>query len=466
MTEKPLETGAHEPQLVRGLGLRSATAVVAGSVIGSGVFLVAADISNAVPSPGAAVLVWVVGGFISLVGGLAFAELGAMLPGSGGPYIYLREAFNQLLGFLYGWTTVLIVQPGSIAAVAIGFAQFAGYLLPLSPFYIKWLASTTIVAFTVINLLGLKKGAGVLDLLTVLKVLALVGIGAAGLWLPARHPVALVDWAGSTLPGFGVALIAAFWAYDGWNNISYVAGEVENPQRNVPLSLLSGIALVGLLYVMANLAYYRFVPVAAIAASRFPAADAARAMAGGWAVNVVIVSVLLSTLGCVNGLILSGARVTYAMAADRALPPELGRVEPTYRVPSTALIVQLVLALALVWTGRYDQLFTYVVSISFFFYGLSAVALIVLRYRRPELERPFRVPLYPWLPLAYAAFTAAFFVNAVIEKPVESLCGVGMVLLGIPVFLWQRARNARQATPPAPSSGPLQGAARSEPLPG
>jgi APA family basic amino acid/polyamine antiporter len=425
-----------ESKLIRGLGLGSSVSVVAGSVIGSGIFLVATDITRQLPSPGWALSVWLVAGLLSLMGGLTFAELGAMFPGAGGQYIYLRKAFGPIFGFLYGWTLALVIQPGSIAAVAIGFAQYASAFLPMGPVGAKFTASVAIALFTLINALGVKRGAGVLNVLTSLKILALVALGAAGVFLPVSAGAGLSATSATpvTASAYGIALIAAFWAYDGWNNLTFVAGEVANPKRNVPLALILGLALVASLYVLVNVGYFQMLSPQRIAESSFPAADAARVMGGEWAVRGILLAVILSTLGCVNGMVLAGARVTYAMAADGALPRALGYVHPRFHVPSAALFTQLGVSLALVWSGSFDQLFTYVVCAAFIFYGLSGAAVIVLRRTMPKAERPYRVPLYPVLPALYVVFTFLFVLNAFREKPAEAMAGLGIVLLGIPAF--------------------------------
>ena len=426
--------------LSRSLGLTSAVSLVAGSVIGSGVFLVASDILRAVPSPIPGLSVWVVAGLLSLLGGLTFAELGAMFQGSGGQYVYLREAFGPLPGFLYGWTLFWVIQAGSIAAVAIAFAQYFSAFVPMGPTGVKLVGSAVIILLSVLNMLGVEKGAALLDAVTGFKALALVAIAAVGMFLPAQAPLA-GEWAFSA-PSYGVALIAAFWAYDGWNNVTFVAGEIRNPQRNVPLALGLGLVGVTLLYTGANLAYSRMLPVSAISGSSFVAADAARAMGGeGWA-RAMSALVLVSTFGCVNGMILAGPRVTYAMADDGRLPPWFAFVHPKWRVPTNALAAQMAWSVLLVWSGRYDQLFTYVVSAAFIFYGLTAAGVLVLRRTRPDAERPYRVPLYPVLPLAYVLFCAAFVANSFREKPLESVAGLALVLLGVPVFLRLKPKAA------------------------
>lgn len=424
--------------LVRGLGLGSGFCVVAGSVIGSGVFLVATDISKSVPGPWQGLWVWALAGIVSLMGGLVFAELGAMFPAAGGQYVFLKEAFGPTTAFLFGWTVFSVIQTGTIAAVAMAGAKFASAILPIPPGALNLVAAAAIVALTGINMLDIQKGAKFLDAITSLKILALIVLGAAGLLLPAQAPSFAEQAAPFSAPAFGVALVAAFWAYDGWSNLSYVAGEMREPQRNIPLAMGSGLLAVGLLYLLVNLAYYRLMPVSAISASSFVGSDAARLMAGDWGVRLLGVAVTLSALGCVNAMVLAGARVLYAMALQGSLPAKLAYVHPKYRVPTVALIVQMLWSVALVWSGSYDQLFTYVMCAQLAFYALTAAAVFVLRRSRPEAERPYRVPLYSVLPAVYALFMGAIVANTFVEKPVEALWGLGIVLLGLPLQLWLR----------------------------
>lgn len=424
--------------LNRTLGLTSAVCLVAGAVIGSGVFLVASDIMGAVPSPAAGLSVWVVAGLLSLLGGLTFGELGAMYPGAGGQYVYLREAFGPLPAYLYGWSCFWVIQAGSIAAVAIAFAQYFSSFVPMGPVGVKLVASLVILLLTGLNSLNVEKGAAVLDAVTGAKALALVAIGAAGFFLPVSGGLS-GSWTFSA-PSYGVALIAAFWAYDGWNNVTFVAGEIKEPQRNVPLALAMGLAGVTLLYFFANLTYLRLLPVEAVAASKVVAADAARVFGGDAAARLMSAVVLMSTFGCVNGMILAGPRVTYAMAEDGRLPAWLSFIHPRWRVPTNALLVQGVWSILLVWSGRYDQLLTYVVCAAFIFYGLTGAGVLALRRSKPDLARPYKVPLYPVLPAAYVLFCAAFVANSFREKPFEAVAGAGLVLLGIPAYkLFKRA---------------------------
>lgn len=441
MTTPPERRVPPEGDLVRGLGAGSALAVVVGAVIGSGVFLVAADIRASVSASLWGLAVWIAAGLLSLIGGLTFAELGGRFPGAGGQYVYLREAFGPRIAFLFGWTLFLVIQAGSIAAVAAAFAGVLGDLVPLSAAGRIGVASSVIGASTAVHLLGVRRGGLVLDVLSALKVVALVGLGVAGLVLSDRSMSELSVRPMPDAAPFGVALIAAFWAYDGWNGIGYLAGEVQNPRRIVPLAMVGGIAIVGALYVLTNLAIHLALPPDELARSVHPAVDAATRLVGSSGGTAIALCILLSTVGCAHGLVMAGARVPYAMARDGVVPGMLARLTPHTRVPSTALVLQMVWSIVLVVSGTYDQLFTYVIAAAFVFYGLCAVAVIVLRRRAPSAERVFSVPLYPWVPLAYATFCAAFVINACREKPLASLAGLGIVASGIPAYAWLTRRR-------------------------
>jgi APA family basic amino acid/polyamine antiporter len=364
------------------------------------------------------------------MGGLLAAELGTYFPQAGGPYVYLREAIHPLVGFLYGWTLVLIIQTGSNAAVAIGFATFASEIVPLSPIQIKLWATSAIFFLTAINCLGVKKGAGLLDAVTSLKVLAMaLFIGGVFFLPPASHE----DTSASTfqLSSYGIALIAVFWAFDGWNNVTFVAGEIKNPRRNLPWALFIGIAVVTLLYFLMNFSYYKILSVPQIVESNFVAADTARLSLGQGTVWAMTILVVLSCFGCVNGGVLTGSRVIYAMARDRALPEFLATLHPKTGAPQISLLAQGVWTTLLIWSGTYDQLFTYVVFAACVFYTLSAVAVFQLRKAKAG-ENIYTSPFYPILPLVYGLAMGAITLNALIERPLESLAGLGILALGVP----------------------------------
>lgn len=428
----------NNPGLLRKLGLKSAFFVLTGSMIGSGVFLVASDIGKVLSSPWLALSVWVIAGIISLAGALIFAELGTMYPDAGGQYVFLKKAFNPLLAFLFGWTVVLVIQTGSIAAVAVAFSIFLSQLVFLSPLAVKIFASFAVIVLTLLNSFGIKRGSQVLDAITSLKILAMLIFAASVFFVPIHETSILVSSRSLDMPwtfsAFGVALIAAFWAYDGWNGLTYVSGEIVDPKKNIPWASFLGMTAVTTLYFLINYSYMRVLSAEGISGSQFVAADVARSMGGELAVKGMTFLVILSVIGCLNALILSGARVIYAMAHDKVLPQFLGKVNPKTHSPNWALTIQMLWTCLLIWSGSYDQLFTYVVFAAFIFYGLTAYGVMKLRRTQPNVDRPYKTPLYPYLPIAYLLFTILFTLNAIIEKPLESLAGLTIVLAGIPAY--------------------------------
>lgn len=438
MTEK--ET----TQLVRRIGPWSSYFICMGSVIGSGIFLVASDIAAAVPSPFAGLMVWLVAGAISLAGALIFAELGTMFPRAGGQYIFLREAFHPVVAFLFGWTLIFVIQSGSIAAVAAAFARFSSKFIEMSPTELNMTATLSIVVLTAFNFLGIKRGAQFLDVVTSLKVVALIGfVTFVFFYGPTESATPIhVSWGGATLSALGVAMVAAFWAFDGWYSLTFVAGEVERPEKNIPRAALWGVLTVTALYVLVSYAYGKVLTPEQIASSPFVAADASSVIAGEKGVRLMGLLVIVSVIGCLNAMIISGARVIYAMAKDYVLPHGLSIVHPKTHSPNRALVMQMIWSVLLVWSGQYNQLFTYVIFAAFIFYGLTAYAVIWLRKTRPEHSRPYKVPFYPWLPLFYVVFAVGFTLNSLIEAPKESMAGLAIVTLGLPFYYLQKRRKA------------------------
>ncbi len=440
-----------KPALERSLGLGSAISVVTGGVIGSAIFLVATDISKQLPSPWVALSVWVVAGLFSLLGGLVFAELGAKFPRAGGQYVYMKEAFGPLLGFLFAWTHTLILLPGTLAGLAVAVATFSGAFFPMSPFEKSMLATVTLLGLTVVNLLGLKKAAQLLDFLTVVRVFALIAI-VVGAFLFFRLPEGAVSSFSAPVTGdwkwsqYGIALIAAFWAYEGWNGVAQVASEVKEPKRNIPMGTIVGILIPMALYVLVNASFMRVMSVEQIQKSTFAGNDSAILLWGARGAIVIAIMTVLSTLGCLNATVITGARVIYASAADKLFPKFLAYVHPKFKVPSAALVIQMVLATVLIWSGTYDQLFTYVICAAFLYYGLCTLALMVIRRREQkrlaQASDSFKVPFYPLLPIVYLIFILLFVANSFVEKPFESLIGFAIVLAGIPFFYLARFQKA------------------------
>jgi basic amino acid/polyamine antiporter, APA family len=456
--------------LLRALGPVATTAVMVGSVVGSGIFLVPNTIAAHTGCFGMMMLVWVAAGLLTLFGALSYAELGGMIPDVGGQYAYLREAYGRLPAFLFGWTEFLVVKAGSIAAVAVAFAMYSGVFVPerlLPAFHgtvhlggfafeeigVKAAAIACILALSIVNYLGVKFGGWVQNVFTFLKVGALLGLVASVFLFGHRAAGAFRPFwpsgtAAPSLSAFGIALAAALWAYDGWNNTTYMAAEVKDPRRNIPVALVAGSVIVVTLFLAANAAYAYALPFPLIAGSRLVAADAVRTFTGPVGGGLISAAVMISAFGTVNGMILSGPRVTYAMARDGLFFSSLGEVHPRFRTPHAATAVQAVWACLLTLSGRYDQLFTYVIFAAWMFYAMTTAAVFVLRRKRPEAERPYLTRGYPFVPLAFIAVSAWFVVNTLITDPRDSLMGLGIVCLGIPVFLlYNRGRGGKNQAP-------------------
>ena len=471
----------------RELRLLDATMIVIGSMIGSGIFIVSADIARTVGSAGYLLLVWVITGLITMIAALSYGELAGMMPQAGGQYVYLREAYNPFVGFLYGWTLFLVIQTGTIAAVAVAFAKFTGVLLPWFSeknvlFHLgsravtaaQILAIVSILVLTALNIRGLKLGKLIQDLFTITKILALGGLILIGLtffrnagvfaqnfshlwsgtWthLEGGKIVAVQPLGGVLLAAaLGAAMVGSLFSSDAWNNITFTAGEVVNPKRTIPLSLILGTGIVTLIYILANLSYLAVIPLSgnpdgADVAARgieFAASDrvgvaAATQIFGEPAAVIMAILIMVSTFGCNNGLILAGARVYYAMAADGLFFRKIGTLNRK-AVPAVALVIQAVWASLLCLSGTYGDLLAYVVTAVLLFYILTVLGLFRLRKTRPESDRPYRAFGYPVLPALYVAAAAAICVDLLIFKSDDALPGFIIVLSGIPVyFLWRR----------------------------
>ena len=459
-------------QLVKGLGLLDATTLVMGSMIGSGVFIVAADISRQVQSPGLLMATWLVTATLTIIAALSYGELAAAMPQAGGQYIYLREAFGPLAGFLYGWTFFTVIQTGTIAAVAVAFAKFLGVFLPavsadnwlirLGPAGLstQMLAAIAIIVFlTWVNTRGLRTGAAVQNVFTIAKIGALIGLIILGLWLGRRpdaiaanftdfFPHNLSPW--DIIRLVGVAMVGALFSSDAWNNVTFTAGEIRNPQRNLPLSLALGVGVVSLLYLACNMVYLMALPLAAIqAAPEDRVATAVISMImGPAATQVMAIAVMVSTFGCVNGLILAGARVNYAMAEDGLFFKSVRKVDPIHHTPYVSLWVQCLWACCLTLTGRYNDLLDYVIFAVLLFYILTIAGLFVLRRTRPLMDRPYKAIGYPLLPAIYIVVATVIESLLLIYKPNFTWPGLILVLLGIPVyFLWTRRTTPARTLP-------------------
>ena len=435
--------------LKRELTLLDAVMINAGTMIASAIFLVPADVAAAVPGVGLMTLAWVLGGAISVLGALSVAELAAAYPEAGGQYAYLREAYGPLWGFLYGWTALLVINPASIAAIAVAFARYVGFFTPLSEPAIRVIAVLSIFALTLLNARGVRLGATTQNILTFAKIGALVVMVGAAFLLPGGStanlsqlwpPGTMASWIGP----FGVAMVAVLWAYDGWIETTYVGGEIQDPGRNLPRSIILSTLIVVALYTVVSFAFAYVLSPARMAGSKVVASDAAAVVLGGGGAAFVAVAILMSTLGSNNGQILAGPRIPYAMARGGLFFRSQALVHSRYATPVVALLTQAVIASVLAASGTYNTLFTYVVFASFLFYGLSAAAVIRLRRRAPALARPYRAWGYPLTPLIFIAFAAWLVVSTVIATPRDSAVGAGLILLGLPgYYYWRRAGAGR-----------------------
>jgi APA family basic amino acid/polyamine antiporter len=431
---------ASPPTLRKELNLFDAVAIVVGTIIGSGIFLIPSFIAAQLNSLWAVLLVWVVGGILTLSGALSLAELGSIFPGTGGLCTYLRHAYGPLPAFLYAWALLLMIHSGSIAALAVAFGLYVGQVLRLNAVEVKVLSVAGILTLTTISCLGIRGGKLVQNLVAVAKVSGLAGIIFL-LTVKGSRPIHLFEGSalGShtfSLAGFGIALVAVLWAYEGWHVISFVAGEMKKPQLDLPRSLFYGTAVVTVIYLVANLGYYHVLSAAEIRGSEAVAALAVGRLLGPIAAKAVSLLIVVSILGCLNGLILAGPRVYYAMARDGIFPRLFGQLSDRYRTPMVALIAQGLWAAALAASGSYEQLFTDVIFTAWIFYGLSVAAVLVLRHTQPHLKRPFSVPGYPWLSLLFCVAATGLILTTMIERPRGASIGIGLIASGIPVYFF------------------------------
>ena len=447
---------SHAPTaLPRAIGYMGATAIVVGTIIGSGVFLVPHDVAQQVGSEATAILVWVVGGLLALAGSLSLAELGAAVPEAGGVYIYLRDAYGKLCAFLYGWAALLVIESGGIATLAVAFSIYSSTFFPLAPLERKLVASAVITVLTLVNIAGVRRAAAVQTFFMFAKLAGLAII--VGLALFARHvtpvaPALDLPTPHTTLSSFGVALIGVLWAYHGWHHLSHAAGEVKNPSRVLPRSFFLGMLVVILVYLSANLAYLRVLPLPAMAQDAYQrvATKTMEVLWGPRGAAFVSGLILCSIFGAANGNILGGARAYFAMARDRVFFAAVGRIHPRFETPYVALLIQGAWSILLAATGSFKQLYTYVIFTGWIFYAAATLAVVILRRTRPRLARPYRVWAYPVLPLAFTVAALIIIINALVRSPRESGIGLGLVLLGIPIYLaWTRfTRSLRNTAAP------------------
>jgi basic amino acid/polyamine antiporter, APA family len=428
--------------LPRAIGYLGSTAIVVGTIIGSGIFLVPHNVAMHVGTPGSLFAVWVAGGLLSLAGALSLAELGAALPEAGGVYIYLREAYGKSFAFLYGWGMLVVIHSGSAATLAVAFGIYSGAFLPLTPLESKLAASAVIAVLTAVNVFGVRWGSAVQTLFTVAKLGGLGIIVVSAVFARGVRPLVAslpLPTPRTTVSSFGVALIGVLWAYEGWHMLSYTAGEVRNPARVLPRSFFLGTLLVVLAYLSANLAYLRVLTLPALAQHERVAAVAMEILAGPRGRRFVSALILCSIFGALNGTILTGPRAYFAMARDGVFFSSVGRVHPRFKTPAIAVLIQGALSIVLAVSGTYEQLYTYVIFSAWIFYGAAVLAVLVLRRQRPSLERPYRIWGSPFVPIVFALAALGIVANTLLTKPRESGVGLGIILLGLPIyFAWRR----------------------------
>ncbi len=458
---------------VKGLGLLDATALVIGSMIGSGIFIVPADIARQVHSPGLLIVTWLVTSALTVIAALTYGELSSAMPHAGGQYVFLREAFGPLSGFLYGWTLFLVIQTGTIAAVAVAFAKFAGIFVPWISTHNMLVGSgriglntqqavamAVLIFLTWVNTRGVRAGAKVQNTFTAAKVAALLGLIGFGL-IAGHNPAAVArnfgnfwegaSWNWTIIRLIGVGAVGALFSADAWNNVTFTAGEVRNSRRTVPLALAAGVTIVSAIYILTNFVFLKLLPLEAIqhAPEDRVATAAVAVMLGPVAAQVMAAAIMISTFGCVNGMTLAGARVYYAMAKDGLFFRSAGRLDPVHHIPKASLVVQCVWACALTLSGTYSNLLDYVIFAVLLFYIMTIAGVFVLRRTRPEMERPYRAFGYPVLPVLYIAVAAVIEIVLLLYKPEYTWPGLIIVLLGVPVyFIWRRRGAPADAEPP------------------
>ena len=447
-------------ELKRDLGIWAALAIVVGTVIGSGIFRVPQSMILNVGTVPMVFLVWVVGGALTLAGALTYAELAAAMPGAGGEYVYLTEAYGPLWGFLYSWTQMWVAKSGSIATLATAFFEYTAHFVPqfeqawftIGPFSVKYgqgFALVLILALGGINYFGVKIGGNVQIAVTALKIALIAAIILAGLFY--SHPTEAVIGAAPLVKpafaGFIAALVGALWAYDGWNNVGMVASEIKNPQRNLPRALIGGTLAVIAIYMLANWAYFRVLSPAEVGAHKLVAAEMMQRIKGSVGASAVSIAAMISIFAALNGSILTGARVPYAAARDGLFFRAAARVHPAFHTPGISILMLSAWSSILVLSGKYEELFDFVVFGSWILYAMATASVFVLRRKRPDMVRPYRTLGYPVVPLLFLIGATVLEISTLWTKPRESIAGIVLILLGCPFYFYWRSRAAGPVAP-------------------
>jgi len=468
------QTKTGQTDLVRGLGLWAATAIVIGDTIGTGVFLVTSDMARAVGSAGLVFVAWILGGLIVLCGAFCYAELGAAFPKAGGPYVYLTRGLGPLWGFLFGWMSSFLERPVAMATLAAGLLRFAGFLFPVvgTPLFrghlgnyvftftaAQPLAASVVLAVTAINYLRVEMGGAIQVLLTCLKMGTILVIVVAGVLFGTAHGIEvgpsaahlswnMINW--GTIGAVLTALVPAMWAYNGFNDLGDLGEEIVQPQKNIPIAIILGLLTVGGLYLLANVVYFHALTFAQIASSEHVASDVVRSFAGSRGAAWLTAAMALSALGALHVVVMTGARIPYAMARDGVFFRFVTRIQPSYRTPSGALIFLGAVATLLALTGTFEELYSLFVFAVWIFFALTAIAVLRLRRTEPDLVRPYRAWGYPWTPILFLVAAVALTINLWMARPVRSSLGLLVIVAGIP-FFYRWRKLARSSVAPAVS---------------
>lgn len=421
------------------------TMIAIGSTIGSGIFLTPALIAHTLPSPGWIIGIWLVGGVMALTGALTFAELAGMMPGAGGVYVYLNEAYGPLAGFLYGWAYFLVVNTGGIAALSLAFATYLGHFIPLSPAGIRTAAITGLLLVTALNVRGVRIGGLFSDIFTLMKLSGIGFLIVAGIGWGMNRRIdfssPLDTGAGSAWGALSVAMVGVLWSYGGWQHASYAAGEAKNPRRTIPFAMVTGALVVTCVYVLTNIAYMLLLPVDAIGSSPRLASDAMQTIMGPAGAGCIALAIFISTFGTAGIYTLTAPRIYFAMARDGLFFRGVAEIHPRFQTPARAIVIQTAWAITLIlFWGTFENLISYVVFTDWIFFALAATGVFILRKKRPEADRPYRTFGYPVTPLIFIVISVWFVVNTLLNRPEEAWAGIGFLALGVPAFLYWKRR--------------------------
>ena len=433
-----------QSNLKRVLSLTDATMINVGGILGSGIFMVPATVALYTLSSSLFFLVWIIGGIVSLFGALSVAELGSAMPKAGGQYVFLNKAYGPLWGFLYGWTAVAVINTASIAAVAMAFSEYLGFFFILNSFEVKGIAIISILILTIINIIDVKSGARFQNLFTYTKISAISIVILLGLLLDGGSsnnffPL-LTDRSFSSLVGpLGLAMVAVLWTFDGWIFVTYVAGEVKDPGKNIPLSIILCMVIVLSIYLTLNYALVYILGFDKMIGSELVMSDAASVFLGNKGAAIITVIILISLIGANNGFVLTSARINYAMAKDGLFFKQAATIHNKFKSPTNALLMQCAWSSILTLTGTFNQLITYIIFASWIFYAMSAGAVIILRKKLPDLNRPYLTPLYPWIPIIFILFAVFLTINTILEAPRDAAIGSVLILAGLPFYkYWKK----------------------------